>query len=310
MHPFRTGLIGGETSDPPSFRLVERVIYGIGAQKAGTTWLYEQMKSHPQVHMGDLKEVHYWDTIHFPHLPYYRPKAENEIRRLRRMTFLLRTLRYGPRGQHRRLLQAERYWKALSGGPQSDEAYQAFLLEGWQGESVVGDISPGYAMLESEGFAAMNAAAPDARFLFIMRDPVSRLWSAMRHNRSRGFINGDREANLEEAFVKALEAQDRGPMMMTDYATTIRNLEAAVPPERIGYFFFETLFSQETMDQISEFLRIDRMRADFGHVVNPGSDAGLRPPAELTQRARDRLSSIYSFVHTKFGDRVPPGWLK
>lgn len=304
------GTAGNESSAPLSFRSVGRVVYGIGAQKAGTTWLYEQLRAHPDVHMGDVKEVHYWDTIYFPHLPYYKPTAEKEFERLSRMPFLLRSLRYGLTGQARKLLQAERYRQALSGGEHSGRAYQAFLMEGWQGEPVVGDISPGYAMLEPQGFAAMNAAAPDARFLFIMRDPISRLWSAMRHNRSRGFINGDKNADLGEAFTRALEAPDKGPMMMTDYATTIRNLEAAVPPERIGYFFFETLFSQESVDRISEFLGIGWMQADAGQVVNPGSDPGLHPSPELTRLAFTKLSGVYSFVYEKFGSRVPPDWLK
>lgn len=34
---------------------------GIGAQKCGTTWLYEQLRSHPQLAFPAGKEVHFWD---------------------------------------------------------------------------------------------------------------------------------------------------------------------------------------------------------------------------------------------------------
>ncbi|MGO1118058.1 sulfotransferase [Rhodovibrionaceae bacterium A322] len=34
---------------------------GIGAQKAGTTWLFEQLSKHPQVAFPGGKEVHFWD---------------------------------------------------------------------------------------------------------------------------------------------------------------------------------------------------------------------------------------------------------
>lgn len=34
---------------------------GIGAQKAGTTWLYEMMRLHPSIHFPAGKEVHFWD---------------------------------------------------------------------------------------------------------------------------------------------------------------------------------------------------------------------------------------------------------
>jgi hypothetical protein len=34
---------------------------GIGAQKSGTTWLYETLSKHPQIAFPGGKEIHYWD---------------------------------------------------------------------------------------------------------------------------------------------------------------------------------------------------------------------------------------------------------
>ncbi len=36
---------------------------GIGAQKAGTTWLYTQLARHPQVGFPKGKEIHFWDWV-------------------------------------------------------------------------------------------------------------------------------------------------------------------------------------------------------------------------------------------------------
>ncbi|WP_237063449.1 sulfotransferase domain-containing protein [Microbulbifer zhoushanensis] len=36
----------------------------IGAQKAGTTWLYEKLSAHPKVNFPGRKEVHFWD-LHY-----------------------------------------------------------------------------------------------------------------------------------------------------------------------------------------------------------------------------------------------------
>ena len=44
----------------------------IGAQKAGTTWLYEQLKQHPGVCMAEPKEVHYFDWFFYRSLNWYR----------------------------------------------------------------------------------------------------------------------------------------------------------------------------------------------------------------------------------------------
>ena len=38
----------------------------IGAQKAGTTWLLAQLKSHPGIWMPPVKELQYFDTLFVP----------------------------------------------------------------------------------------------------------------------------------------------------------------------------------------------------------------------------------------------------
>jgi hypothetical protein len=38
----------------------------IGAQKAGTTWLYAQLQNHPQVWLPPIKEIHYFDRSRRP----------------------------------------------------------------------------------------------------------------------------------------------------------------------------------------------------------------------------------------------------
>lgn len=46
--------------------------YGLGAQKAGTTWIYEMLKRHPQIHLPKRKEIHYWDKNSSQPLQWYR----------------------------------------------------------------------------------------------------------------------------------------------------------------------------------------------------------------------------------------------
>ena len=36
----------------------------IGAQKSGTTWLYYNLKEHPQIWLPLYKEIHYFDEIY------------------------------------------------------------------------------------------------------------------------------------------------------------------------------------------------------------------------------------------------------
>src|SRR5947207_15540157 len=43
----------------------------IGAQKAGTTWLYENLRVHPQIAVSPRKEEHYFDLRYHRGLKYY-----------------------------------------------------------------------------------------------------------------------------------------------------------------------------------------------------------------------------------------------
>ncbi len=45
---------------------------GIGAQKSGTSWLYENLKRHPGLFIPEIKEVHFWDWKHHLGLDWYR----------------------------------------------------------------------------------------------------------------------------------------------------------------------------------------------------------------------------------------------
>lgn len=48
------------------------VFLGIGAQKAGTTWLYEMLRLHPDIAFPAGKEVHFWDQRHSRGVEWYK----------------------------------------------------------------------------------------------------------------------------------------------------------------------------------------------------------------------------------------------
>lgn len=290
------------------FNAAERIVYGIGAQKAGTTWLYDQLRAHPEVHMCGRKEVHYWDSHFFPHLPYYREKSGGELSRIRTKS-LAKNIALGRIGEWRRKhRQAQRYHAMFHEADPGHAAYQAYVMEGWKGETVAGEISPGYAMMEPEGFRAMDRLAPDARFVFIMRDPVARLWSAIKHYDARGILKTEDKTAMEAEVGRVLDDETDHSHLMTDYSRTIRHLEEAIPVDRIAYFFFETLFTDEEMMRLSAFLEIGPMNASFGEQINPGQKGRGQLSAPLFARAREALSPTYDAVRKRFGDRVPEVW--
>lgn len=66
---------------------------GIGAQKAGTTWLHEQLRAHPGIHLPPRKELHYFDdNFHRPLRWYASHFAEAGARRTGEITPAYATL--------------------------------------------------------------------------------------------------------------------------------------------------------------------------------------------------------------------------
>ena len=60
---------------------------GIGAQKAGTTWLHEQLRAHPAIHLPARKELHYFDdNFHRPLRWYAAHFADAGARRAGEIT--------------------------------------------------------------------------------------------------------------------------------------------------------------------------------------------------------------------------------
>src|SRR3977135_2203152 len=105
----------------------------IGAQKAGTGWLYEQLREHPDFWMPPLKELHYFDRLGRARR---RPTGKKGDR--------LETARKDARDERDlRFLDAV---QILSTRSQIDlPAYAA--LFGWKGSLLSGDITPGYSIL-------------------------------------------------------------------------------------------------------------------------------------------------------------------
>jgi hypothetical protein len=49
---------------------------GIGAQKAATTWLYENLSRHPEISFPAGKEIHFWDELYERDVSWYRSLFE------------------------------------------------------------------------------------------------------------------------------------------------------------------------------------------------------------------------------------------
>ena len=156
-------------------------------------------------------------------------------------------------------------------------------------------------LLPARGFQLILSIYPEARFIFLMRDPVDRLWSALR-DRYRAHPHLHPVERFEDALLHPAIVQ------RTAYEATLTTLDEVVPTGQLLVLFFEDLFSvadTTVLRRISDFLGIDHVEGDRATCRNEGEPTTL--PDDLRRRAATAFAPTYRFVLDRFG-RVPDRW--
>ncbi len=244
---------------------------GIGAQKAGTTWLHHNLQAHPGIWMPKEKELHYFDE---------KVKQEGGLlQRLRGDRPLDKRWRRQAKSRLQRVPQGPfaqdlgwdlRYFLGTPG-----DGWYASLFEPGGGK-VTGEATPDYAILGKDEVAHVHEIMPGAKIVFMMRSPLERPWSAM-DMRTR-FRGESIEEIRDKKFYRRFDA--RGSRLRTVYSRTLETWGSFYPEERIFVGFLEDvhLFPDRLLGELYDFL---------------GVDPDFRPPG-MEQR-----------VHVRSVDRVP-----
>ena len=176
----------------------------IGAQRTGTTWLYKNLKNHPEVWMPLVKEIHYFDEKeNYNSLPPL-DRFNYNYRRYKRRWFLINASLKKKSGQFNPDFKKFPWYAKYLLNFRNDTWY-ASLFERGAGKTL-GEITPEYAILSPESVADIHRLMPDAKIIFIMRDPMQRAWShALKVIRDkRKSIESDSEA----AFIKHFDSEN------------------------------------------------------------------------------------------------------
>jgi hypothetical protein len=280
-------------------------MFGLGATRAGTSWLSRYLTDHPECHMREIKEAHYFDTLDRGSFDFQIKllsgrRAELEARRAgsdnpRQRARLARNI-----AAHDELLRIFEKRRADHG------AYLAYLHADAGPARVVGEITPAYALLGVDWLRLMAGLAPVVRFVYVLREPVERLWSNIRQTvPTRKGGREDPHATALAMFDAWLAGGEDEIALRCDYRGVLERMADAIPARDQLVLFHETLFSHETLDRLCAFLGIRTLPADTETRIFAAEPLAL--DSGRVAAARARLAPQYDFVRDRFG-ALPPAW--
>lgn len=285
------------------------LLYGVGATKAGTTWLYRYLHDHPECAMPAVKEAHYWDTFDAA----AREKQLVSFRvRLREMRAEKRAATEAGRGWqvdnlNRRINEMKALLDTLEGDRVTDQAYLDWLFVGRADAQVVADMTPNYATLPDDVLARMRDADPQSKFIFLIRDPLDRLWSHIRMQARRQRQDHEKyEKKSNNILYRMLNrGQETHILERGDYPKIIRKLRRVIPEGRLLVQFAEDLYTVAGLARVCAFLGIKPETPRIAAPVHEGPEVVMLD--KLRPRALGLLSEHYEWVARHIGP-LPQRW--
>lgn len=277
---------------------IDNFFVGIGAQKSGTTWLARMLASHPDIFVTPVKEIHYFD-----HIAHLTEQLSSKKRRSRYRKYHQRLLTQWHRfGEHRNQWS---WWRDYMASP-IDDAWYATLFDNRGGRTFAGEITPEYAIIGRDGLRHIDRLAPRARVIFIMRNPVDRMWSQVLHQcRARG-LDANRQSTGQ---IIAMLAEPRFGAL-GDYAATLDDMAAVFSADRTLSLFYEEIHQDRlaALAQVCHFIGTD---FDGRHFPELGRRFNRSQQAALPEAIRDHLIHQYreqaEAVRQRLG-RLPGAW--
>ena len=235
-------------------------LLGVGAQKAGTSWLHDQLHRRRDADFGFLKEYHVFDALELEHFSSFRPQNPSPLK--------WRTWR-----RARMIRRPERYFSYFASRLKPSHI------------RLTGDITPSYAGLSAKSFQHIRNAFAQrgvtTRAVFIMRDPVERFLSQQRMQlRKRGLLTPEQEIeHLDKASIKL----HKRVSPRSDYAATLDALREGLTQSEVFIGLYETLFTPAAHRDLCRHLGIPEQIPDLNHRIN-ASQATTSVQPEVLQR--------------------------
>jgi len=233
----------------------------VGPQRTGTTWLFHNLRRHPQIFLPREKELYYFSTLGMPD------------------------------HRHFRFAYLEDYVEAMGDTPKSKlkKSYDSLRKSGrLYRPRVRGEATASYAALPGDVIQEIALLNPEVKAILMVRDPVDRAWSHARKDLTPGG-RVPREIDPEALSRLLFEDKRRGLAL---YRTLIENWRKHLQPGHLFVGAFDCIASrpERLLSAIHDFLDVATGTRYFGrHLrdrINPA------PSGEIPQAVEGLLRDL------------------
>ena len=226
--------------------MIENLFLSVGAMKAGTTWLYEQLKDHPEIYFTPEKEIHYFAN---------KVGIEMQLNRRNRILKLRDVMQKYYKGNPMYISENidEIYWY-------SNYAHTIEINNEWY-ESLFSlnttkkfnaDFSNLYCQMESDGWSNVRKVAKNVKVIYTLRDPIKRVWSHYKFHMK--WLKREDEA-LEVGFTHFKDILDTYWFWVNaEYVKNYKLLKENLNDDELMLLYFED-FREEPIRMIGEVQR-------------------------------------------------------
>lgn len=252
-----------------------------GVPKSGTTALYHSVRQHPEVYMSRIKEPTYFGAADLlsgrlgdsiaPHLETNRKTLElyldGRLDRLPNSALVL------------------------------DEDHYLRLFEGVRDQSAIGEASVSYFWLPKAA-GAIRARVPDAKLVFLLRDPAERAFS---QHLAAGYY--DPQMSFRERFLAGPETKWWIWKQVGQYGTHLQR-------------FFDLFPREQILIQLHDDYRADPLRILQNVFAFLGVDPAFQPDVSprYNEPALPRFATLHALRRALLGrtfiSRYLPPWLR
>lgn len=271
---------------------------GIGAQKAGTTWVYLRLKELPDFSFPLVRDIHYFDR----NKEYPSANTLNETLVLKRLKdiqwvrkSLIKILNNMLKGN---IIKAK--WLIKWYYMNYTDNWYLSLFKGIN--KLTGEFTPSYSFLKASDIKRIYKIAPHVKLVFIIRNPIERAWSQYRfqfispskkneyHYTSKKQKHQYNSDNIEN-IIKFIDSKQQE--LRSNYVKTLYNYTNIYPKNQILIGFYDAI-----IDSPDELIRsvVGHIGGDINNVnlyCKLHQKNNVSPNIDIPEKIFDHLKKKY-----------------